>query len=277
LPDPALVRRATDILHDVVLVRGGIAKPLTETSLAELIEGNLHSLVTLLGPQIDLERQLSAGKRRQPTNIVYNLIQKLPEIADLATGDIDAALAGDPAARSPEYVRLAYPGVFAITVYRAANVLLRLGCPLIARLMTEYAHERTGIDIHPGATIGKRFFIDHGTGVVIGETSVIGDDVAIYQGVTLGAQSFPRHPDGSFDLRTKRHPTIGNRVKIYADAAILGSEKVADGSIVGSGTRLILKEDIPANTVIIPEKQAVRMKNVHTDASSSGSKSEKHP
>ncbi len=259
LPNPSVIHQITDALLDVILVRSGIEQSFSEDAFATLIETKLQSTSRMLDQQIQIEQELHATKQSSH-EIVAKLLGELPVILDLTEGDIGAAIAGDPAARSPEYVRLSYPGIFAITVYRIANAILSLGCPLIARIMTEYAHEKTGIDIHPGATIGKRFFIDHGTGVVIGETSVIGDDVAIYQGVTLGAQSFPRKPDGSFDLTKKRHPTIGNRVKIYADAAILGKEKVADGSIVGSGTRLILKEDIPANTVIIPEKQVMRMK-----------------
>lgn len=261
LPNPSVIHGVTDALLDVILVRRGIEKPLSQDAFAALIETALASVSGMLEQQISIELELHAAKQSSH-EIVSKLFSELPAILDLTEGDIGAAIAGDPAARSPEYVRLSYPGIFAITVYRIAHTTLKLGCPLIARIMTEYAHEKTGIDIHPGATIGKRFFIDHGTGVVIGETSVIGDDVAIYQGVTLGAQSFPRKTDGSFDLAKKRHPTIGNRVKIYADAAILGKEKVADGSIVGSGTRLVLKEDIPANTVIIPEKQVMRMKNV---------------
>lgn len=259
LPNPSIIHEITDALLDVILVRRGIEKPSSEEQFTQLINRKLGVISAKLQAQIAIE--LSRGGRQGSADaIVTKIVDELSAILDLTEGDIGAAITGDPAARSRECVRLSYPGIFAITVYRIANVILKLGCPLIARIMTEYAHEKTGIDIHPGATVGKRFFIDHGTGVVIGETSVIGDDVAIYQGVTLGAQSFPRKPDGSFDLTKKRHPTIGNRVKIYADAAILGSEKVADGSIVGSGTRLILKEDIPANTVIIPEKQEMRMK-----------------
>jgi serine O-acetyltransferase len=259
LPNPKAIHEITDALLDVILVRQGIEKPSSEEQFTQLINVKLGVIAAKFETQIAIEQSF-AGAKGSTDAILTKLLNELPAILDLTEGDIGAAIDGDPAARSRECVRLSYPGIFAITVYRLAHVILQSGCPLIARIMTEYAHEKTGIDIHPGATIGKRFFIDHGTGVVIGETSVIGDDVAIYQGVTLGAQSFPRKPDGSFDLTKKRHPTIGNRVKIYADAAILGKEKVADGSIVGSGTRLILKEDIPANTVIIPEKQVMRMK-----------------
>jgi serine O-acetyltransferase len=261
LPNPEVIHEITDRLLDVILVRQGIEKSLSEEQFAASINRKLKKISAQLEAQITIE-QSHAERKGSSGGIATKLMNELPAILDLTEGDIGAAIDGDPAARSRECVRLSYPGIFAITVYRLAHVILQSGCPLIARIMTEYAHEKTGIDIHPGAKIGRRFFIDHGTGVVIGETSVIGDDVAIYQGVTLGAQSFPRKPDGSFDLSKKRHPTIGNRVKIYADAAILGSEKVADGSIVGSGTRLILKEDIPANTVIIPEKQVMRMKNL---------------
>ncbi len=154
--------------------------------------------------------------------VVRELLEKLPEIRSMLSGDIHAAYAGDPAAVSTDEVILSYPCVLAITTYRIAHVLYLDGIPLIPRIMSEHVHSLTGIDIHPGATIGKNFFIDHGTGVVIGETTEIGDNVKLYQGVTLGALSFLKDEKGNIIKGRKRHPTIGNNVVIYSGATILG-------------------------------------------------------
>ncbi len=161
---------------------------------------------------------------------------QLPEIRRLLALDVQAAFEGDPAATNTEEVILCYPGVTAISVHRLAHPLQKLGVPLVPRMMSEWAHHRSGADIHPGADIGERFFIDHGTGVVIGETTSIGADVKIYQGVTLGALSFPRNPDGTLIKGGKRHPTIGDQVTIYANATILGGETViGDHAVIGGG------------------------------------------
>jgi len=153
---------------------------------------------------------------------------------------VQAAYEGDPAAINTDEVILCYPGTFAIAVHRLAHPLYNLGVPLIPRIMNEWAHHRTGVDIHPGARIGPRFFIDHGTGVVIGETTDIGTGVKIYQGVTLGALSFPRNPDGSLVKGGKRHPTIEDEVTIYANATILGGDTVIGaGATIGGGTWLV--------------------------------------
>jgi serine O-acetyltransferase len=150
---------------------------------------------------------------------------------------VRAAFEGDPAATSWEEIILCYPGVYAVTVHRLAHPLHGLGVPLLPRMMSEWAHRQTGIDIHPGAGIGASFFIDHGTGVVIGETTHIGDRVKLYQGVTLGALSFPRNPDGTLVKGGQRHPTIGDDVTIYAGATILGGETViGNGAVIGGGT-----------------------------------------
>lgn len=163
--------------------------------------------------------------------------------------DVHAAFDGDPAARSVEEVIVCYPGVDAVFCHRAAHALWNAGAPMIARMISELAHSRTGIDIHPGATIGKRFFIDHGTGVVIGETAVIGDDVKIYQGVTLGAKSFQRDGEGRLVRGTKRHPTIGSRVTIYADAVILGGDTVIGDDCVINGS-VFLSQSVPAGHIV---------------------------
>jgi serine O-acetyltransferase len=168
--------------------------------------------------------------------LALNYLDHLPEIRLALRGDIQAAYAGDPAAVSTDEIILCYPGPFAIAVHRLAHPLQAMGVPLLPRIMSEWAHHRTGVDIHPGARIGRDFFIDHGTGGVIGETTGIGDRVKIYQGVTLGALSFPRNPDGSLVKSRRRHPTVGHDVTIYANATILGGQTViGDGAVIGGG------------------------------------------
>ena len=165
--------------------------------------------------------------------------KRLPEIKRLLLLDVEALYEGDPAAGSREEVMVTYPGFRAISIFRIAHELYVLKAPLIPRIMTEYAHERTGIDIHPGATVGEYFFIDHGTGIVIGETTTIGNHVKLYQGVTLGARSFELDENGNPVKNIKRHPDIGNHVVIYANATILGGDTViGDNCVIGGNTWL---------------------------------------
>ena len=169
-------------------------------------------------------------------NITLSFMNRIPEIRTYLETDIQAAYEGDPAAYSKAEIMLAYPGLFAISVYRMAHVLYELNVPMIPRIMTEYAHGHTGIDIHPGATIDKYFFIDHGTGIVIGETTIIGHHVKIYQGVTLGGLS----TRGGQSLKgRKRHPTIGNNVTIYSGASILGGETIIEDDVVIGGNAFV--------------------------------------
>jgi serine O-acetyltransferase len=164
---------------------------------------------------------------------------RLPEIKRLLLLDVEALYEGDPAAVSREEVMVTYPGFRAITIFRVAHELYVLKAPLIPRIMTEYAHEKTGIDIHPGATVGEYFFIDHGTGIVVGETTVIGDHVKLYQGVTLGAKSFELDEFGNPVKNIKRHPNIGSHVVIYANATILGGDTtIGDRCVIGGNTWL---------------------------------------
>jgi serine O-acetyltransferase len=190
------------------------------------------------------ETEEQAQARAQEVSLAF--FNEIPIVRAMVQTDLQAAYDGDPAATSYGEIIFSYPGLFAITVYRLANVLYRLGVPMLPRIMTEYAHSETGIDIHPGATIGKYFFIDHGTGVVIGETTVIGDYVKVYQGVTLGALS----TRGGQSLRGKRrHPTIEDNVTIYAGASVLGGETVIGrDSVIGSNV-FITKSIAPCTTV----------------------------
>lgn len=174
----------------------------------------------------------------------FALIEELPEIRRKLMLDVDAAFKGDPAAKSKEDVIVSYPGIQAIAVYRIANFLCKNGVPIIPRIMSEHIHGRTGIDINPGATIGDSFFIDHGSGVVIGESTVIGNNVKLYQGVTLGALSVKKEL-----MNKKRHPTIEDDVTIYANATILGGNTIiGKGSIIGGNTWVT--ESVPAGTML---------------------------
>lgn len=181
--------------------------------------------------------------------LLAGFFAELPAIRETLRCDVQAAYEGDPAARSGDEIMLTYPAFEAISVYRLANALHTRGVPLIPRVMTEYAHKNTGIDIHPGATIGRYFFIDHGTGVVIGETCRIGDHVKLYQGVTLGAKSFELDADGNPVKGIKRHPDIGNRVVVYANATILGGDThIGDGCVIGGN--VWLTHSVPAGETV---------------------------
>ncbi len=175
------------------------------------------------------------------------LIERLPAIREVLSTDVIAAFNGDPAAESTSEVISCYPIIKTLTNYRVAHELALLGVPLIPRMLTELAHSETGIDIHPNARIGKYFTIDHGTGVVIGATCVIGDNVKIYQGVTLGAKSFPLDAEGNPIKGIPRHPIIGNNVVIYANATVLGRITIGDGCVIGAN--MWVTEDMQADTI----------------------------
>ncbi len=184
--------------------------------------------------------------------IAYSFIERLPHVTSLLTADIRSTLAGDPATNSPDEVIFCYPGLLATSIFRLAHELNNLQVPIIPRIMTEYAHSQTGIDIHPGATIGPGLFIDHGTGVVIGETTIIGKDVRIYQGVTLGALSLPRDA-GEKLYQKKRHPTIEDNVIIYSNTTVLGGETIiGKGAIIGGN--IWLTESVEPGTKVLLKK-----------------------
>lgn len=186
-------------------------------------------------------------------------LKRLPNIRHILEQDVAAAYRGDPAAKNHYEIIFCYPGLEAISVYRLAHELLNLGVPYIPRMMTEFAHSKTGIDIHPGATIGPAFFIDHGTGVVIGETCEIGTGVKLYQGVTLGALSFKKDDEGELVRGTKRHPTLQDDVTVYANATILGGQTVIGArSVIGSN--VWLTHSVEPETVVVLEKPQLRVK-----------------
>ena len=190
--------------------------------------GHLHFCLSLV-----------LGEAAQQDEIIVTLLRELPEIQRQIRTDLEAAYAGDPAARSIDEVILCYPAFTAISTYRLAHILYREGVPILPRVMTEYAHRLTGIDIHPGAQIGDYFFIDHGTGVVIGETTTIGHHVKLYQHVTLGAKSFAVGEDGTLVKGIKRHPDIGDRVVIYSGATLLGGDmQIGNDCVIGGSVWL---------------------------------------
>jgi serine O-acetyltransferase len=202
--------------------------------LVEQIERALtyrHWMAKRDGIELESRPNLAAGSGEE---VVLTLFRGMPDLRRLLNDDVRAAYDGDPAAKSFEEIVFSYPSIEALVAYRVANVFYKAGVPMIPRIISEHAHSRTGVDISPGARIGRRFFMDHGTGIVIGETTVIGNDVKLYQGVTLGALSVPRRDDDS-----QRHPTIEDKVTIYAGATILGGDTVIGaGSIIGGNVWL---------------------------------------
>jgi serine O-acetyltransferase len=191
----------------------------------------------------------------------FEFLRRLPNIRTTLESDVAAAYRGDPAAKSSHEVIFCYPGLEAVSVHRVAHELYRLGVPYVPRMMAENAHSKTGIDIHPGATIGEGFFIDHGTGVVIGETCHIGKNVKLYQGVTLGALSFDRESSGELKHGAyKRHPTLEDNVVVYANSTILGGKTtIGKGSVIGSNTWIT--ESVPPYTTVVLEAPKLRKKN----------------
>ncbi len=191
-------------------------------------------------------------------------LERLPALRHVLATDVQAAYDGDPACKNLDEVIFCYPGLEAITVFRLAHLLHKLEIPFIPRMMTEWAHNRTGIDIHPGAKIGDHFFIDHGTGVVIGETCEIGENVKIYQGVTLGALSFPTDGEGQLVRGQKRHPTIEDRVVIYANATILGGRTtIGHDAVIGSN--VWLTSSVEPRTTVVLEKPKLKMRSEDPD------------
>ncbi len=203
----------------------------TANEAAELLEEEIEKCILHAYRDSSLDKREKASEAaKTKTNAFF---RSLPELINVLDGDVEAAYLGDPAATGNDEVIICYPGFRAIMIYRIAHSLHKLEVPLLPRIMSEYAHGLTGIDIHPGAAIDTNFFIDHGTGVVIGETTVIGKNVKIYQGVTLGALSFPTDQEGNLQRGFQRHPTIGDDVVIYSNSSILGDVTIGKGAIIG--------------------------------------------
>lgn len=239
---------------------------LTDENLGYHVGGLLVQLRSKLARQIELclcFQAETAGDvapcRDEAGRVAGGLLAKLPELRARLLQDVRAAYDGDPAATSLDEVILSYPGLLAVTVHRFAHEVHKAGVPLMPRIMSEWAHTNTGADIHPGATIGDRFFIDHATGVVIGETSHLGAGVKLYQGVTLGALSHPRDESGRVIRNTKRHPTVEDGVTIYASASILGGDTVVgEGSLVGGSVFLTRSVPAKSRVAVKPPELSVR-------------------
>jgi serine O-acetyltransferase len=231
-------------------------------SIEELTATRLAGVVKRLTEQV--RKSVRIGDPHKPTGrtppIIRKFCQALPEVRDLLRLDIEAAFNGDPATLHREEVILSYPTIEAITIQRLANRLYHYGAPVVPRMMTEWAHSRTGIDIHPGATIGTHFFIDHGTGVVIGETCNIGNHVKLYHGVTLGARSFVKDEAGHIVKGGKRHPDVEDNVTIYPNSTILGGETTI-GANSTIGANVFLMHSVPANSLVVYEEKQLAIRD----------------
>ncbi|MGE5495054.1 MAG: serine O-acetyltransferase EpsC [Burkholderiales bacterium] len=222
-----------------------------EAHLEKKFQSAAHSLCGVINSAFVYERKDGDADEcaEKAQLLTAEILGSLPDLRSVINTDIRAAFEGDPAAKSYEEVILSYPSLEAVSIYRIAHLIESLGVPIIPRIMTEYAHKNTGIDIHPGATIGKSFFIDHGTGVVIGETCTIGNNVKLYQGVTLGAKSFPLDEHGNPIKGVKRHPDIEDNVIIYAGATILGGDtRIGHDSVIGGN--VWLTESVPPYSTV---------------------------
>ena len=257
-----------DVLHEIVQLARSILFPgyfgnsaVNALNMMNHIGVNIDRLQNLLTQQIksgiNFSHPTETDNRKETEDTArrkaVEFIVQLPEIRDKLHTDVIAAYNGDPAAKSFGEVIFCYPSIRAISNYRIAHALLKLDVPIIPRIITEMAHSETGIDIHPGATIGEYFTIDHGTGVVIGETAIIGNNVKMYQGVTLGAKSFPSDENGNPIKGIDRHPCIGNNVIIYSNTTILGRIKVGDGAVIGGN--MWVDAEVPAGAKLAQNKK----------------------
>ena len=280
LPVRGEILKILDLLFEVLFPGYTGRRTVTKSNISFIVGDILCQVYTELSKQTERAYQYQCrikkcdgcDCRTMAENVTKHLLTQLPKIRELLKGDVGAAFDGDPAAKSYEEIVISYPCITAIATYRTAHELYLKQVPLIPRIMTECAHAKTGIDIHPGAKIGKNFFIDHGTGVVVGETTVIGDNVKIYQGATLGALSFPKDERGRIIKGGKRHPTIEDNVTIYAEATILGDVVIGKGTVIGGN--VWIKESVPAGVTVstpnpdlvyIKHKKKVKRKNAIRD------------
>lgn len=265
--------RIIRLLHDLLelIYPGFIGRQhLTQHNVAFHVGDLLPRIVEALHEQVRLclcylqeaENPSSHHEKRcreKAREITISFLEGIPTVREILGSDVEAALDGDPAALNLDEVILAYPGVLAISVQRLAHMLYGLDVPLMPRIMSEWAHAQTGIDIHPGARIGRHFFIDHGTGVVIGETTDIGNHVKIYQGVTLGALSFPKDERGRIIREAKRHPTVRDHATIYANAIILGGDtEIGENSVIGGS--VFITSSVPPHSLVTFQPPELRLK-----------------
>lgn len=260
--------------HDEEPIPAEELEMITGERIAVLIESLEVEVAKTLRLRDGENGDAHAGLRQQARELVCTFLRDLPKIRQLLQTDVEAAYEGDPAAKNFDEIILAYPCIEAIAIQRCAHCLYELDVPLIPRIMTEFAHNLTGIDIHPGATIGTHFFIDHGTGVVIGETCVIGNHVKLYHGVTLGARNFPKDENGRIVKGNKRHPNVEDCVVIYPHATVLGG-KTTIGRDSTIGANVFLRESIPADSFVTTVGEELNIFNKTTGEPVSREKSEK--
>jgi serine O-acetyltransferase len=268
LPVRGQIVQVLALLFEVLFPGHTGSKAVTKANVRYIVGDLLSQIYVALVEQVNRAYQYqcrirncrNCNCRSMAEKVSEELLAQLPRIREQLKGDVRAAFEGDPAAKSYEEIVMSYPCITAIATYRIAHELWIREVPLIPRIMSECAHARTGIDIHPGAKIGNSFFIDHGTGVVIGETTIIGNNVKIYQGTTLGALSFRRDERGRIIKGGKRHPTIEDNVTIYAEATILGDVTIGKGAVIGGNTWI--KESVPPGvTVSSPNPDLVYRKH----------------
>lgn len=263
LPSKAAIGQLTLDLLELLFPGFHSGEPISNQVLPTLTLTNVEDVLDRLVREVRKSLEYRPVPNKEATAVAHQFLSKLVDLRCVLQTDVEAAYEGDPAAISTDEVMVAYPGIEAIAVQRMAHLLYQEGIALIPRMMTEWAHSRTGIDIHPGATIGTHFFIDHGTGVVVGETSVIGNHVRIYQGVGLVARSLAAHTARDTTgaaVGGKRHPTVGNNVTIYAGATIIGGDTViGDRSIIGGN--VWLARSVPADSIVVFEAQDVRIQS----------------
>ncbi len=258
-----LLKRMKDVLFPDHRLGGTLRQRDFESEIGALlagIESSLERQIYLSRSYASAEETKAADFSAQAKSDTRVVMEKFPELREILSDDIQAAYDGDPAASGYDEIIYCYPGFEAVSTYRIAHELHLLGVPLLPRIMSEYAHSLTGCDIHPGATIGRSFFIDHATGVVIGATAVIGNRVKLYQGVTLGALSFHHDDSGKVIRSTKRHPTLEDDVVIYAGATVLGGATViGQGSVIGGSCWIT--HSMPPHTKVILSEPQMRVQN----------------
>ena len=273
LPVRGKILDILDLLFEVLFPGYTGRRTVTKSNITFIVGDILWQVAAALSEQMErafqyqcrIKKCRGCDCRTMAENVTRHLLTQLPKIRERLKGDVGAAFDGDPAAKSYEEIVISYPCIIAIATYRIAHELYLKQVPLIPRIMTECAHTKTGIDIHPGARIGKNFFIDHGTGVVVGETSIIGDNVRFYQGVSLIAKRIPKNAQSI--KGAKRHPTVEDDVTIYAEATILGDVTIGKGAVVGANAWI--GESVPPGVTVTTAKPEVVIKH-HKDNKQSG-------
>ncbi|MHC4994289.1 MAG: serine O-acetyltransferase [Planctomycetota bacterium] len=274
LPNRARGIELLELLRDLIFPGYFSEYRLTQQNVRAHVERRIADIRELMetevGEALAYQHKVGIGLGAEPgdatvkaRHVTDAFLERIPELRRYLATDVQAAYDGDPASINTDETIFCYPGVDAIFTYRIAHEIHKLGLPLLARILSEYVHNETGIDLHPGATIGESFFIDHGTGVVVGATTVIGDRVKLYQGVTLGAMSFPKDEAGRLIRSTKRHPTIEDDVTVYANATILGGNTIiGHGSIIGGS--VFLTKSVPPNHYVTLKNQDLRYRSADT-------------